>query len=58
MRSDRIRASVKADSVFLLFRGNLLESQMKHAWVTRDELLVALRASGQAEVEQVHAVVL
>jgi uncharacterized membrane protein YcaP (DUF421 family) len=58
VRSRRISALVKAEPALLLFRGRPLEDAMRRERVTHDELLAAVRASGQARLEQVHAVVL
>lgn len=58
VRSRRISSMVKAEPALLLFRGRLLDAALRRERVTRDELLAAVRASGRAGLEQVHAVVL
>lgn len=58
VRSSRVSELVKAEPTLLLFRGEVLDGALRRERVTRDELLAAVRASGQAGIQQVHAVVL
>lgn len=58
VRSGRIGALVKAEPALLLFRGRFLDAAMQRERVTRDEVLAAIRDSGEAGVEGLHAVVL
>ena len=58
VRSRRISEWVKSEPTPLVFKGRALEAAMQRERVMQDELLAALRGSGAAALEQVHAVVL
>ena len=58
VRSERVQRWIKAEPTLLLHRGRFLEDAMRRQRVTRAELLAVLRGNGQAEWQQVAAVVL
>lgn len=58
VRSRKFSELVKAEPTLLLFQGQVLDGALRRERVTRDELLAAVRASGQTGIRQVHAVVL
>jgi uncharacterized membrane protein YcaP (DUF421 family) len=58
VRSSFISGLAKAEPTLLLFRGQILDPATRSERVTRDEILAAVRAAGQAGIEEIHAVVL
>jgi uncharacterized membrane protein YcaP (DUF421 family) len=58
VRSPRVSEAVKSSPVLLLHRGVLLDGVLRAERVTEGEVRAAIRSSGIAAVEDVHAVVL
>lgn len=58
VRSPRVSRAVKSSPALLLHRGVFLDDAMRVERVSRAEVRAAIRASGIAAVEDVHAVVL
>ena len=58
VRSKRFRELVKGGPTLLYHKQHFLESSLKRARVTKEEIRAAVRASGQGSLEQVGAVVL
>lgn len=58
VRSTRVRRWIKSDPTLLLRDGRFLDEMLRAERVTRDEVLAAVRASGQATLSEVAAVVL
>jgi uncharacterized membrane protein YcaP (DUF421 family) len=58
VRSRRVERAVKSSPALLLHRGVFLDDAMRGERVSQAEVLAAIRASGIAAVEDVHAVVL
>lgn len=58
IRSRRVREAVKSSPALLLHRGVFLEDALRGERVSEGEVRAAIRASGIAAVEDVHAVVL
>jgi uncharacterized membrane protein YcaP (DUF421 family) len=58
VRSTRFDSFVKSEPSLLLHKGRFLRQAMRQQRVTEDEILSALRASGQAQVEAIEGVVL
>lgn len=58
VRSARVRRLVKSEPRMLLYKGRFLEEAMRAERMTEDEVLAALRATGQADPAGVEAVVL
>lgn len=58
VRSRRFDSLVKSEPTLLLHRGRFLEAAMRGQRVTREEVLSALRAAGEARPAAVAAVVL
>jgi uncharacterized membrane protein YcaP (DUF421 family) len=57
-RSDRFQALIKSEPTLVYHRGRFLDGPMRREWLTREEMLAAIRASGTASFEQVGALVL
>lgn len=53
-----LRQVVKSEPILLVYRGKLLHRQLQQARVLEDEVLAAVRTSGQDSLEAVEAVVL
>jgi uncharacterized membrane protein YcaP (DUF421 family) len=58
IRSPGFQSWIKAEPTLLLHRGQFLESALRSQRITREEVIAALRNSGQPKVETVLAVVL
>lgn len=58
VRSPRVNRAVKSSPALLLHRGVLLDDALLRERVSEGEVRAAIRASGVAAVEDVHAVVL
>lgn len=58
IRSRRVREAVKSSPALLLHRGLFLDDALRAERVSEGEVRAAIRASGIASVEDVHAVVL
>lgn len=58
VRSERIEALVKSSPALLVYRGSVRGEAMRHARISRQEVLAALRSSGLAAISQAGAVVL
>ncbi|MDQ6620339.1 MAG: DUF421 domain-containing protein [Pseudomonadota bacterium] len=53
-----VRRLIKAEPVFLVHEGRILDAALERERVTRGELLAAVRGKGLVSVSEVHAVVL
>lgn len=53
-----VRKAVTGEPAVLVYQGQLLQSAMRQARVTHNEVLAAIRAAGLAELAQVQALVL
>ena len=58
VRSERFRDLIKAEPTLLFHRGRYLPAQLRRERVTREEVLAAVRSEGNAQMEDVEAVVL
>jgi uncharacterized membrane protein YcaP (DUF421 family) len=58
VRSPRFQSWIKAEPTLLVHRGRFLDSALQSQRVTREEILSALRDSGQPKVDEILAVVL
>jgi len=58
VRSSKIRGIVSGQPTLLLYKGALLESQMRKERITHADILAALRDKGYRDVREVDAVVL
>lgn len=58
VRVDWVRKAVTGEPAVLVYQGQLLQSAMRQARVTHNEVLAAIRAAGLAELAQVQALVL
>ncbi len=58
VRSEGFQALIKAEPTLVYRRGCFLEAAMRRERLTREEVLAAIRASGNASLDRVGAVVL
>lgn len=58
VRSQAMRRLVKAEPSLLFHEGRFLDGVLRRERVTREEVVAAIRAAGQARLDQVGAVVL
>lgn len=58
VRTTAVQSLIKAKPTLLLFKGELLNATLKQKRVAKGEILAAIRASGQGQVETIDAVVL
>lgn len=57
-RSSTFNKAIKTSSVLLFYNGEFLESEMKKHFLSKDELLQAVRSQGIGSLEQVKAIIL
>lgn len=58
VRSSKIRGILSGQPTLLLYKGTLLESEMRKERITHADILAALRDKGYSDVSEVDAVVL
>ena len=58
VRSRRVRKIIAAEPSLLVYQGQYLEDALLKERVTKDDIMAAIRASGQASVNDVGAVIL
>ncbi|MFK8186447.1 MAG: DUF421 domain-containing protein [Phormidesmis sp.] len=58
VRTSAVQALIKSEPTLLLFQGNMLEAALRKERVAKGEVLAAIRANGEACIEEIGAVVL